>query len=115
MTKEKVEETMAVQAVVEADEKVKAIKAEKAAKKAEKHAKRLEKHPKIGKAVNWVDDNKIPVGIGVLIGGPLGVAGVLGYQKLKLKFLTMSQRNFRLKVKLNIGDSSPIFFIQQLS
>lgn len=85
MTKEKVEETMAVQAVVEADEKVKAIKAEKAAKKAEKHTKRLEKHPKIGKAVNWVDDNKIPVGIGVLIGGPLGVAGVLGYQKLKAK------------------------------
>ena len=85
MTKEKVEETMAVQAVVEADEKVKAIKAEKAAKKAEKHAARLEKHPKLGKAINWIDDNKIGVGVGVLVGGPLGVAGVLGYQKLKAK------------------------------
>ena len=83
--KEKIENNKAIEAVQAADNKVAEIKAEKAAKKAKKHQERLDKHPKLGKAVNWVDDNKIPVGVGVLIGGPLGVGAVLGYQKLKAK------------------------------
>lgn len=81
--KEKIEKDSAIEAVKEAEKKVADIKAEKAAKKAKKHEERLNKHPKLGKAINWVDDNKIPVGVGVLIGGPLGVAAVLGYQKIK--------------------------------
>ena len=84
-TKEKIENEQAIATVVEADKKVAEIKAEKAAKKAEKHAKRLEKHPKLGKAINWIDDNKVPMGIGVLVGGPIGVGAVLGYQKIKAK------------------------------
>lgn len=83
--KEKIEQELAVQNVQEADRKVADLKAEKVAKKAEKHQKRLDKHPKLGKVVNWVDDNKLPVGVGVLIGGPLGVGAVLGYQKIKGK------------------------------
>ena len=81
--KEKIEKDSAIEAVKEAEKKVSDIKAEKAAKKAKKHEERLNKHPKLGKAINWVDDNKIPVGVGVLIGGPIGVAAVLGYQKIK--------------------------------
>ena len=102
MTKEKVEEQVAVSKVVEADEKVKAIKAAKAAKKAEKHAARIEKHPKLGKAINWVDDNKLGVGVGVLLGGPLGVGAVLGYQKLAAK----SYQKLKAKNEVEAIDSS---------
>ena len=84
-TKERIEEEVAMTKVVEADQKVAELKAAKAAKKAEKHAARIEKHPKLGKAINWIDDNKLGVGVGILVGGPLGVGAVLGYQKLRSK------------------------------
>ena len=83
--KEQVEATAAVEAVNEAEKKVEQIKADKAAAKAKKHAEREAKHPKLGKVINWIDDNKVGIGVGVGIGGPLGVAGVLAYQKLKAK------------------------------
>lgn len=84
-TKEKIENEQAIATVVEADKKVAEIKAEKAAKKAKKHEERLQKHPKIGKVINWIDDNKVGVGVGVALGGPIGVGAVLGYQKIKAK------------------------------
>ena len=73
---EGIEAQAAMEKVVEADNKVEQIKAEKAAKKAKKHEERLQKHPKLGKFVNWCDDNKTGVLVGALIGGPIGVAVV---------------------------------------
>ena len=80
---EKITSDVAQNNVAQADAKVEQIKAEKAAKKAERQAKRVEKHPRLGKILNKIEDNAIPVGIGIGIGGPLGVAAVLGYQKYK--------------------------------
>lgn len=82
---QEVETQAAVNAVTEADQKVANLQMEKAAKKAKKHEERLAKHPKIGKFINWVDDNKIPLGVGVLIGGPLGVGGTILYNKFSKK------------------------------
>lgn len=82
---QEVETQAAVNAVTEADQKVANLQMEKAAKKAKKHEERLAKHPKIGKFINWVDDNKIPLGVGVLIGGPLGVGGTILYNKFGKK------------------------------
>lgn len=80
--KEKVEAKEAVASVEKADAKVEQIKAEKAAAKAKKHADREAKHPKLGKVINWVDDHKTGIGVGVLIGGPIGVAAAIGGQKI---------------------------------
>ena len=74
---EKIEANVATTAVVEADKKVADIKAERAAKKAAKHKATLEKHPKIGAALNWVDDNKWKLLAGVATGGAGFGLGVL--------------------------------------
>ena len=79
--KEEVEAKAAVSAVEEAEKKIADIKAEKAAKKAKKQADRLAKHPKLGKVVNYVEDNAKPIGIGIAIGGPIGVGVAYGVKK----------------------------------
>ena len=81
--KEKVEAKAAVNAVAEADAKVEAIKAEKIAKKAQKQEARLAnwKWKGAAKAVNYVENNAKPIGIGMAIGGPLGVGIAYGIKK----------------------------------
>ena len=74
---EKIEKDQALNNVAEADKKIAEIKAEKAAKKAAKHQERLTKHPKIGKALNWLDDHKVHIVAGALTGGAGFVGGVL--------------------------------------
>ena len=74
---EKIEKDQALNNVAEADKKVADIKAEKAAKKAAKHQGTLTKHPKIGKALNWLDDHKVHLLAGALTGGAGFVGGVL--------------------------------------
>ena len=74
---EKIEKDQALNNVAEADKKVADIKAEKAAKKAAKHQETLTKHPKIGKALNWLDDHKVHIVAGALTGGAGFVGGVL--------------------------------------
>jgi preprotein translocase subunit SecF len=79
--KEEIEVKAAVSAVEEAEQKVADIKAEKAAKKTKKQADRLAKHPKLGKVINYVEDNAKPIGIGIAIGGPIGVGVAYGVKK----------------------------------
>lgn len=79
--KEEVEAKAAVSAVEEAEKKVADIKAEKAAKKAKRQADRVAKHPKLGKVINYVEDNAKPIGIGIAIGGPIGVGVAYGVKK----------------------------------
>ena len=77
-TKEKVEKEVAIAEVQKADAKVEEIKAQKAADKAKKHEERLQKHPKLGKAINWIDDHKWAVVAGVATGGVSFAAGWVG-------------------------------------
>lgn len=79
-TKEKIESNNAVAEVAKADAKVEQIKAEKAAAKAKKHAERIEKHPKLGKAINWVDDHKWQIAAGAATGGVSFAAGWFGHK-----------------------------------
>lgn len=80
--KEKIEAKAAVAEVEKADARVEEIKAKKAADKAKKHADREAKHPKLGKVINWVDDNKAGIGVGVAVGGPIGIAAFLAGKKI---------------------------------
>lgn len=80
--KEEVEAKAAVASVEEAEKKVADIKAEKAAKKAKRQADRLAKHPKLGKVLNYAEDNAVPIGVGVAIGCPVGAGVYLGVKKL---------------------------------
>lgn len=85
---ERIEAGVAVESVAKADEKVADIKAEKAAKKAARQNKRLEwKGPLkfVGKAINVVEDHPVATAVSVLTGVPVGVAGVLLYQKFSQK------------------------------
>lgn len=85
---EKIETKVAVEAVTEADKKIADIKAEKAAKKAARQNKRLGwKGPGklVGKAINFVEDHPVATTVSFLAGVPVGVAGVLIYQKLSNK------------------------------
>lgn len=82
---ERIEAGVAVESVAKADEKVANIKADKAAKKAARQNKRLEwKGPLkfVGKAINVVEDHPVATAVSVLAGVPVGVAGVLIYQKV---------------------------------
>lgn len=79
-TKEKIESQVAVEAVAKADKKIEDIKAERAAAKAKKHAERIEKHPKLGKAINWVDDHKWQIAAGAATGGVSFAAGWFGHK-----------------------------------
>lgn len=74
-TKEKIEATVAVNAVAEADAKIAKIKADKEAAEAAKDAETLAKHPKIGSKLNWLRHNKWKVVGGVATGGAGFVAG----------------------------------------
>lgn len=74
-TKEKIEATVAVNAVAEADKRVEQIKADKAATEAAKDAETLAKHPKIGSKLNWVRHNKWKIVAGVATGGTGFVVG----------------------------------------
>ena len=67
--KEEIESKNAIAEVQAADKKVEELKAKKAADKAKKHEERLQKHPKLGKAINWVDDHKWQVVAGAATGG----------------------------------------------
>ena len=67
--KEEIESKNAIAEVKKADEKVEELKAKKAADKAKKHEERLQKHPKLGKAINWVDDHKWQIAAGAATGG----------------------------------------------
>ena len=67
--KEEIESNNAIAEVKKADEKVEELKAKKAADKAKKHEERLQKHPKLGKAINWVDDHKWQIAAGAATGG----------------------------------------------
>jgi hypothetical protein len=77
---EEIESKNAVAAVQAADAKVEEIKAKKAADKAKKHQERLEKHPKLGKAINWMDDHKWQVAAGAATGGVSFAAGWFGHK-----------------------------------
>ena len=79
-TKEKVEAKNAQLEVQKADAKIEEIKAKKAADKAKKHAERVEKHPKLGAAINWVDDHKWQVVAGAATGGVSFAAGWFGHK-----------------------------------
>lgn len=76
--KEEVEAKSAVAEVKKADAKVEELKAKKLADKAKKHAERVAKHPKLGKAINWVDDHKWQVAGGIATGGVSFAAGWFG-------------------------------------
>lgn len=78
--KEEIEQQVAVAKVVEADKKVEEIKAKKAADKAKKHEERVAKHPKLGKAINWMDDHKWQIAGGVATGGVSFAAGWFGHK-----------------------------------
>lgn len=67
--KEEIEKNVAIEAVQKADAKVTELVEKKAADKAKKHEERLQKHPKLGKAINWVDDHKWQVIAGAATGG----------------------------------------------
>lgn len=67
--KEELESKSAIAEVQKADAKVEEIKAKKAADKAKKHEERLQKHPKLGKAINWIDDHKWQIAAGAATGG----------------------------------------------
>ena len=78
--KEKAEVEVAVNNVKAAEKKVADIKAEKAATKAKKHEDTLTKHPKLGPAINWVDDHKWQIVGGVATGGVSFAAGWFGHK-----------------------------------
>jgi hypothetical protein len=78
--KEEVEAKQAVSNVVKTEKNVEEIKAKKAAEKAKKHAERVEKHPKLGKAINWIDDHKWQVAAGAATGGVSFAAGWFGHK-----------------------------------
>lgn len=82
--KEKIEVTTAVAEVEKTEAKVEQIKADRAAKKAKKQNDRLENWKWKGgaKIVNYCENNWKPIGIGILIGGPAGVAAVEGGKKI---------------------------------
>lgn len=79
-TKEKAEKELAVAEVQKTEAKVEELKAKKLADKAKKHEERLQKHPKLGKAINWVDDHKWQVVAGVATGGASFAAGWVGHK-----------------------------------
>ena len=74
-TREKVEATVAVNAVAEADKKVEQIKADKLAAEAAKDAETLAKHPKIGSKLNWLRHNKWRIAGAAATGGASFVVG----------------------------------------
>lgn len=78
--KEKAEVQVAVSNVEAAEKKVADIKAERAAAKAKKHEDTLTKHPKLGPAINWVDDHKWQIVGGVATGGVSFAAGWFGHK-----------------------------------
>lgn len=78
--KEKVEAEVKVAEVKAADAKVEEIKAKRLADKAKKHEERVAKHPKLGKAINWVDDHKWQVAGGIATGGVSFAAGWFGHK-----------------------------------
>lgn len=78
--KEEIEQQVAVAKVIEADKKVEEIKVKRLADKAKKHEERLQKHPKLGKAINWIDDHKWTVVAGVATGGASFAAGWVGHK-----------------------------------
>lgn len=82
--KQEVEANVAIEEVKKADEKVKAIETDRAAKKAEKQEKRLNwwgplKY--VGKGINAVENNPKTFGLGIAVGGPLGAAVAWGVKK----------------------------------
>lgn len=78
--KEEIEKNAAVAKVEEADKNVEEIKAKRAADKAKKHEERLQKHPKLGKAINWIDDHKWQIAAGAATGGVSFAAGWFGHK-----------------------------------
>ena len=78
--KEEIEVKQAEAAVKAADAKVEEIKVKRLADKAKKHEERLQKHPKLGKAINWIDDHKWTVVAGVATGGASFAAGWVGHK-----------------------------------
>ena len=86
-TVEKIESAVAVDAVTKADEKVKNLEAEKAAKKAEKQLKRANwKGPfkVVGKFFNVCEDHPIAMGTSALLGAAAPVAfGIYLWDKSK--------------------------------
>ena len=86
-TVEKIESTVAVEAVTKADEKVKNLEAEKAAKKAEKQLKRANwKGPLkvVGKFFNVCEDHPVAMGASALLGAAAPVAfGIYLWDKSK--------------------------------
>lgn len=78
--KEEIEKNVAVAKVEEADKKIEEIKAKKLADKAKKHEERLQKHPKLGKVINWCDDNKWKIVAGAATGGVSFAAGWFGHK-----------------------------------
>lgn len=85
---ERIETEKAVEAVTKADDKVKQIEAEKTAKKKVRQDKRANwKGPLklIGKAINYIEDHPVATTVSVLAGVPIGVAGVVAYEKFVKK------------------------------
>lgn len=78
--KEEIEAKNSVAEVHKAEKKVEELKAKKAADKAKKHTERVEKHPKLGKAINWIDDHKWQVAAGAATGGVSFAAGWFGHK-----------------------------------
>ena len=79
-TKEKVEATVAVESVKEADKKVADIKAEQAAKRAARFTKRENwwgplKY--VGKFFNVCEEHPVATGVSVALGVPLGIGAVV--------------------------------------
>lgn len=101
---EKIEANVATAAVVEADRKVANIRAEKEAKKAAKHKATLEKHPKIGRALNWVDDNKWKLLAGVATGGAGFGLGVLWEKQRNRK----SEETVEVETEDTIDDETAV-------
>ena len=88
VTVEKVETNVAVEAVTKADNKVKQIEAEKTAKRKVRQDKRANwKGPLklIGKAINYIEDHPVATTVSVLAGVPIGVVGVVAYEKFVKK------------------------------
>jgi hypothetical protein len=82
--KQEVEANVAIEEVKKADEKVKAIEIDRAAKRAEKQEKRLNwwgPFKYVGKGINAVENNPKTFGLGLAVGGPLGAAAAWGVKK----------------------------------
>ncbi len=83
-TVEKIEATQAHNAVVEADKKVADLKAQKEAERAARQNKRLGwKGPLklVGKVINHIENHPVATTVSVLAGVPIGVIGVVAYNK----------------------------------